>query len=508
MTQVIAIILIVLGVAAIPLFILWILARKKIRTLHDQEQDLHQQRNAAVEETASLLQRYALIIDAEKEATLISIAAEEQRAGAKARLDESHLEAENIIRKAHEEAEAIAGNALIAQSKAKEYEKAIKAMKNILNGYGDEYIIPAQNLLDDLANEYSFTDAGQALKDARKNTKDIIKDGLAAQCDYVEVERKKTAISFVLDAFNGKVDSILSRTKHDNYGKLFQEIEDAFTLVNINGAAFRNARITKEYFDARVQELKFGTIAFELREKDREEQRQIKERIREEERAQREYEKSMRDAAKQEEVIKNALEKARKEIESASAEKRSTLEARLAELEAQLAEAETRIQRAKSLAEQTKSGHVYVISNIGSFGEDVVKIGMTRRLEPLDRVRELGDASVPFPFDVHAMIYTEDAPKLETALHRVLNEDRLNKVNFRKEFFRADIGVIREIVENAGLKATFTMKAEAAEYRESIAINNLPEDQRHKMLEGLLGHEEQTERNVTLAAHLKDEREE
>lgn len=506
MAQIIVLALVILGLAAIPLFVLWFLGRKKIEKLQTQERDSRQRAEAAAEEAANLLQRYAPVIDAEKEAARIIDAAKAQQEEATACLDKSHAQAEDIVRKAQEEAQAIAGNALAAQGRAKEYEKAIKAMKNILEGYGDDYIIPAQNLLDDLAEEYSFTDAGQSLKEARANTKLIIKQGRAAACEYVEAERKKTAIAFVLDAFNGKVDSILSRTKNDNYGKLAQEIDDAFTLVNINGAAFRNACITKEYYESRMQELKLGTIAFELRERDREEQRQIKERIKEEERAQREYEKAMCEAAKQEETIKTALEKARKEVESANAENRAKLEARLAELEVQLAEAETRIQRAKSMAEQTKSGHVYVISNIGSFGENVIKIGMTRRLEPLDRVRELGDASVPFPFDVHAMIYTEDAPKLETALHRTFNEQRLNKVNFRKEFFRTDIGAVRKIIDEAGLKAIFTMKAEAAEYRESMAFDNMPEDQRHKMLDSLLVREEQVEQSTLLGADLNDEK--
>lgn len=155
---------------------------------------------------------------------------------------------------------------------------------------------------------------------------------------------------------------------------------------------------------------------------------------------------------------------------SAAAEERALLEERLIQLSEQLKEAEARGQRALSMAQQTKQGHVYVISNVGSFGEDVFKIGLTRRLEPVVRVKELGDASVPFPFDVHAMIHSDDAPALEQNLHSFLDANQINKVNPRKEFFRVPIHEIKEKVVELGLDAHWTLKAEALEYRESIQI--------------------------------------
>lgn len=122
------------------------------------------------------------------------------------------------------------------------------------------------------------------------------------------------------------------------------------------------------------------------------------------------------------------------------------------------------------MAEQTRRGHVYVISNVGSFGDDVYKIGLTRRLEPLDRIRELGDSSVPFEFDVHALIFADDAPALETRLHRHFVLKQVNKVNYRKEFFRLTVSEIRSELESLGLSASWTMTAAAREYRESLAI--------------------------------------
>jgi hypothetical protein len=122
------------------------------------------------------------------------------------------------------------------------------------------------------------------------------------------------------------------------------------------------------------------------------------------------------------------------------------------------------------LAELTKAGYVYVISNIGSFGENVFKIGMTRRLEPMDRVRELGDASVPFAFDVHAMVYDEDAPALESELHRHFADRSVNLVNMRKEFFNVGIDEIEAFAKERKLKMAVTRLAEAREFRETLAI--------------------------------------
>jgi hypothetical protein len=140
-------------------------------------------------------------------------------------------------------------------------------------------------------------------------------------------------------------------------------------------------------------------------------------------------------------------------------------------LKAKLAEAESK-QRALSMAQQTRAGNVYVISNIGSFGENVFKIGMTRRLEPMDRIRELGDASVPFPFDVHMVISCDDAPALENSIHRTLHKSRINRVNPRKEYFRTDlqtiVGVIRE---NRGCEVEYIADAEALEYNQSLSMS-------------------------------------
>jgi hypothetical protein len=403
----------------------------------------------------------------------------QEQAGMKARVLQTQAdnlllnasrEAARIVDTANQRAEEIAGEALAAARNAAGLEKTIQALKNIINGYGDEYLVPSYTLLDELATEFGHTEAGAELLKARVRIRHMVRSHTAAKCSYVEAVRSASAENFVADAFNGKVDSILTSVKHDNYGTLAQQIRDAYTLVNNLGKPFRDAHITPEYLAARLEELRWATVAHELKRREREEQRQIREQIREEEKARREFEKAQRDAAKQEETIQKTIDRVQQQAAKASEAQRAAFEAQLLKLEAKLQVAQEKNQRALSMAQQTKSGHVYIISNIGSFGEHVYKIGMTRRLEPLDRVRELGDASVPFNFDVHALLFSNDAPALERDLHRHFLRNQLNKANPRKEFFRVDLTQIRAEIERLGIETKWTLAAEAREYRESLAI--------------------------------------
>jgi len=175
------------------------------------------------------------------------------------------------------------------------------------------------------------------------------------------------------------------------------------------------------------------------------------------------------------------------------------LSATTRQYEGQLAEADERIrelealrERAKSMAQQTKKGTVYVISNVGSFGEGVFKIGQTRRLDPMERIWELGDASVTFEFDVHALIAAEDAPKLESALHERFVLAQVNKMNWRKEFFRVPLTQIRLVVDSMGLEAEWTMEAVAQEFRETQALElqlNADAEYRDRWVAEQLGHD-------------------
>jgi len=193
---------------------------------------------------------------------------------------------------------------------------------------------------------------------------------------------------------------------------------------------------------------------------EREEQARIKAQIREEEKLRREVERELKQLDREQAAVHAALDKALADAHGAHT-------AEIEHLQARLAEAEAKSQRAISLAQQTKAGNVYIISNIGSFGPGIFKVGMTRRLEPMDRVRELGDASVPFPFDVHMMISCTDAPSLENALHRALHRSRLNKTNPRKEFFRADIDQIAALVREHHGEIRYVADPEALQFRQS-----------------------------------------
>lgn len=392
------------------------------------------------------------------------------RLRADSHLQAASAEAERIIEEANRQAEEIAGDAHLAAGNVRLLEQTAQAMKNIIEGYGDRYVIPIIGFLDEFGDQFGHTEAGQLLKSARDRVRQLAREGSAATCDYVEDNRRTTAVAFVLDAFNGKAESILAQAKHDNLGTLEQKLRDAYALVNHNGRAFRNARIENRYFEARLDELRWAVSVHELKVREREEQRELRERIREEEKAQREYERAIREAAKEEELLRKAMEKAQRGMEEASAEQKEKFEAQLAELKEKLRVAEEKNQRALSMAQQTRAGHVYVISNVGSFGEDVFKIGMTRRLEPSDRVRELSGASVPFDFEVHAMIPNADAPAFERSLHRTFLEKQVNKVNQRKEFFRVPITEIRRVIESMGIEASWTMVAESRVYKESLAI--------------------------------------
>ena len=440
-------------------------AEAAAKQLRDEADKL---RAAAVAEASAV--RGQAIDDARAARQLAQNKAATIESEAARQVEDARLQAAAMMTDARAKAEEVAGKALKALEQRDELVRTIESLKNVTEGYGDRYIVPTHALLDDLAEGFAHTDAGRQLKLLRQQIRDAVTQGRAADCEYVEANRRTTAIRFVTDAFNGKADSILARARTDNAGTLQQELRDAFQLVNFNGAAFRDARIRDDYLTLRLEELHLASVIDALKDQERDEQRRIREQLREEEKARREFERAIKEAEKEEAMLKKAVEKAEAQLGKATAEQREKFEAQLAELTQKLEEAEARGQRALSMAQQTRRGHVYVISNVGSLGEHVYKIGLTRRLDPLERVRELGDSSVPFEFDVHALIFSEDAPALEGKLHQHFVLGQVNKVNHRKEFFRADLAHIRSEIESLGLEAQWTMTAAAREFRETQAI--------------------------------------
>ena len=398
---------------------------------------------------------------------------------ADARLNQAIRDAGRIMAEAEKRAQQIGGDAYTALRDKQMLEQAAEAMRNIIEGYGDRYLVPTHSLLDDLAAEYGYDAAGQSLASAREQSKRMVEQGEAAACDYVEASRRNTAIQFVIHAFNGSVDATLTRVKSDNYGILEQRIRDCFSIVNRDGSAFRNARILPAYLDARLAELKWAVVVQELALRDREEQRYLREQERDRLKAEQQRQKELQEAEKEKELIRIAMEEAEKRFAAASAEQKAETEKELLALRQQLEDA---TRKELTIAQQTTKGRIYIISNVGSFGEGVYKIGLTRR-PASERVDELSSASVPFEFDIHAVVETENAPMLEYKIHQQFLATRMNKVNLRKEFFRVGLNDIRQAVEKLEQgkdfmgTVTWTEKAKAQQYYDSLDIEHDPQVQ-------------------------------
>jgi predicted RNase H-like nuclease (RuvC/YqgF family) len=319
----------------------------------------------------------------------------------------------------------------------------------------------------------------QAIENNYEKQKELIKEEKAIVChkEWVvagsKAEGKKMTTQYkklMLFAFNGECDALISRIKWNNAEKTRERINKAFEAINKLGAS-HEVEITAAFLALKQDELSLTYEHEQKKYEEKEEQRMLREQMREEERAQREFERAQQEAEEEEERYEKALEKARKELSLAGGANVDVLQDKINALEVQLQEAHQKKERAIAMAQLTKVGHIYVISNIGSFGEDVYKLGMTRRLDPLDRVRELGDASVPFLFDVHAIIYSENAPQLENDLHKKFNDRRLNRINTKKEFFRVTLDEIEAFVrEHTGASIEFTKAAEARDYRETLTL--------------------------------------
>lgn len=262
-------------------------------------------------------------------------------------------------------------------------------------------------------------------------------------------------IRLTMRAFNNECEAAIANARWNNVNAMEKRILNSAKQIN-NANASVDLSISEVYVSLKLDELH---LTHEYRERlkiEKDERAELARAEREEKKLLAEAEAAEREERK----YSALLEKARKEA--------GTDEKRISELEAALAEAQRTGERARAMAEMTKSGYVYIISNIGSFGEDVVKIGLTRRLEPDDRVRELGDASVPFTFDTHAMIYSEEAPALESALHNEFSERRVNAANMRKEFFRVTLDEVEQAVKRLAPDANFFTDREAQDWHETL----------------------------------------
>jgi DNA repair exonuclease SbcCD ATPase subunit len=475
---------------------------------------------------ATRLERYATITDAEAEADRIINAAKQtaeeldadsQRILAEAKNEAANnitaseadaksitQRADNILSDARVAAKRIHSEALAAvetqEAKRAEIDNQIEELRK---SYREKKI--TYNQLEEALSIYKddmeFADMGfyaphfdfdtsasfqNAIKACRDRQKILLRDKTPFGAIHCPTEwtvggsksegRKMTTrgIQMTARAFNGECDAAIANCTFKNVQQMEQRIYKAFDALNKMNEINR-IYINRAFLDMKLDELRL-THEYRLKkQEEREEQREIRAQMAEEKRAQAEIDRALREAEEEERRAKKALDKARKEmkskLEQMTAEQVAKHQEKVTELENALDEALQKGQKALSMAQQTKRGHVYVISNVGSFGENVFKIGMTRRLDPQDRVDELGSASVPFLFDVHAMIFSEDAPAMENLLHQRFNDQRTNLVNKRKEFFNVKLEDIKDAVfDIAGNDVDFIETASAQHYYETQAI--------------------------------------
>jgi hypothetical protein len=257
--------------------------------------------------------------------------------------------------------------------------------------------------------------------------------------------KQRRLAKFLLAAFNAETDNFIGLSKKGNFHKSHKAIEKWFEKINKLGEDW-SVTIERSFLKLRLEELRIVVEYHLQREFEKEEERYVNESIREEKRVQKEIEAFVKSREKEEKKYKDEIDLAKEELKASSDAELEKLKLLIEDLQFKLERSSKEKERAMSMAQLTRSGHVYIISNEGSFGRGVYKIGMTRRLDPMDRVKELGDASVPFFFDVHGIIHSDDAPGLERELHKRFEACRVNKENYRREFFRVSIDDIEKAI--------------------------------------------------------------
>lgn len=314
----------------------------------------------------------------------------------------------------------------------------------------------------------------------REKQKRLIKDGLAVQINEnwtvnnSKVEGRKMVNDMkklMLRSFNNECDYCVDNVKFNNMEVNEKRVEKSFEELNKLGRIMQGV-ITDTYKKLKYDEL---YLAFEYQQKkqqEKEEQKRVREELREQQKLEQEIRQAREKIAKEKKHFTKAIHELEAKLQETTIDSERTLVLeKLEEVKGQSAELEKEEKVIDYREKNAKAGYVYVISNIGSLGENIYKIGMTRRLEPTERVDELGDASVPFGFDIHALIFSDNAPALEAKLHEHFYKNRMNKLNDRKEFYRADILEIEKIIKQNYDKVVDVVKeAPAQQFRESLLM--------------------------------------
>ena len=362
----------------------------------------------------------------------------------------------------------------------------IKDLKKDIITFSDEILVQDFGLYEP---RYSFinADAYKAeLTNIRNKQKAMIKDGSAVsgsidwQVNGSTVQGRKMIKDMqklLLRAFNSECDEIISKVKYNNYDASVKKMERSFNAIAKLGVTM-SISITSIYYDLKIQELRLALEYQIQKQREKEEKAELRAQQREEARLQKEIKEQRKNIDKERKHYEQALSNINKQISSSSDENIEELNKKKEEIIQSLSDIDTKIKDIDYREANQKAGYVYIISNIGSFGEGIYKIGMTRRLNPQERVDELGDASVPFKFDVHAMIFSEDAPALEAKLHRAFEDRKLNLVNQRREFFKVSLEEIKEVVKNNFDKTVeFIEVPDADQYRISLKLREEQNEQ-------------------------------
>lgn len=351
-------------------------------------------------------------------------------------------------------------------------EKTINSKKAKIVWMDDEILVQEFGLYHPQFDFASALDYKEELAKIRNYQKELIKNKTAVtgntnwQVNGSSSKGRKMVSDtqkLLLRAFNSECDELVSKVKYTNFDASLNRIYKSAEAISKLGDIM-NISITQDYLSAKVKELR---LAFEYQQKKHEEQEALK-AARQEQREQAKVQKELEDQRKKVEKEQTHYQTALHKIldQLSSDPENPDLLAKKQELELQLVDIDKALENIDYRQANMKAGYVYIISNIGAFGENVYKIGMTRRLDPQERIDELGDASVPFNFDVHAMIFSDDAPALEAALHKAFENRKLNMVNQRREFFNVSLEEIKEVVKkNFDKTVEFIDVPDAEQYR-------------------------------------------
>ncbi len=276
-----------------------------------------------------------------------------------------------------------------------------------------------------------------------------------------------------LRAFNNECENLISKVKFNNFNIVEERIKKVGNTLNKLNER-NKISVTTEFLKLKLEELRL-VHSYNCKKQDEKEAiKEARAEEREQQKLAKEIEESRKKINKELTHYENAKEKLVKQLEEATENDIIEIKNKINEIDEKICEINDRLKDIDYREANQRAGYVYVISNIGAFGNDIYKIGMTRRLEPLDRIDELGDASVPFKFDVHAMIFSDDAPKLEKALHTSFENRKLNLINSRKEFFNVSLKEIEKVVkENHDKLIEFKEIADAEQYRESEKLKEI-----------------------------------